>query len=285
MSCTTLALTVEEHVAHVQFIRADAYNSLNRAFWSEFPQVLTKIEAADDVRAVVLSSTGKHFCAGMDLEIFQQPDPRLFAGEPGRRGEFIRRLVLELQDCFSRLEALRMPVLAAIQGGCIGGALDLVCACDARYASRDTFFTVKETQLGMVADLGTLQRLPRLIPSGMARELIYTGRRIAADEALRCGLVNRVWDDAQSMVDAVLGIAREIAAQSPLAVSGCKTVLNYSRDHSVQDGLQFTATWQAGMFQPADMMETFMAKGQQRPPVFEALRPVEPAMTQPPSKK
>lgn len=285
MSYTTLDLTIENHIAHLRLERPSEYNSMSRAFWREFPEALCAIESANDVRVVVLSSSGKHFCAGMDLEVFQQPDPRLFSGEPGRRGEFIRRLVLELQACFSRLETLRMPVLSVIQGGCIGGGVDLICATDIRYCTREAFFTVKETHLGMVADLGTLQRLPRLVPDGLAREWIYTGRKVNAEEAMLTGLVNQVFDDVNSMEKEVLQVAREIAANSPLALTGCKNVLNYSRDHSVEDGLQYTATWQAGMFQSADLMESFIASGQHRPPDYGALSSVEPVMTKPPTNK
>lgn len=279
MSYSTLTLSVEDHVAHLSLNRPSAYNSFNRAFWKELPRAIAEVAAASEARVVVVSSTGKHFSAGMDLEIFQQPDERLFSGEAGRRAEFVRRLVLELQESFNALEKLRIPVLAAVQGGCIGGALDMVCACDSRYCTSEAFFTIKETQLGMVADLGTLQRLPKLIPQGVARELAYTGRRFTADEALRTGLVNKVFDSHEAMLDGVLAIAAEIAGNSPLAVTGSKTVLNYSRDHSVDDGLQFIAALQGGIFQPADMLEGFSAKAQRKKPNYEPLRDCMPVMT------
>ena len=271
MSFSTLELTVNNHIAHLQFIRAQSYNSLNRGFWNEFPQALDLVRASDDVRVLVISSTGKHFSAGMDLEIFSNPDPRLFGGEPSRRAETIHRLVLELQAVFSQLEFLRMPVLAAIQGGCIGGALDLVCACDSRYCTEDAFFTVKETALGMTADLGTLQRLPKLISSGLARELTYTARNLGAQEALSSGLVNAVFADHEALLSGVMDIAQQIASHSPLAVHGSKVMLNYARDHSVSDSLAYMAAWQSGMFQATDMLEGFNAKSEQREPEYAPL--------------
>ncbi len=278
MEYSTIRLTMDGAIAHLQLIRPEFYNSFNRSFWREWPQVLDEVQQAEDIRALVISSTGKHFSAGMDLEIFSNPDPRLFSGEPARRGEFIRRLVLDLQECFTRLEQLRMPVLAAIQGGCIGGALDLVAACDSRYCSEDAFFTIKETAIGMTADLGTLQRLPSIIGPGLARELAYTARKLEAEEALSSRLVNRVFPDANSMLEGVMEIARQIAANSPVAVMGSKLMFNYARDHSVADSLEYVATWQAGMFQQADILESFTAKAQKRATAFEPLGPIEPPM-------
>ena len=274
MLYTTFELDVIEGVAKLTLNRPQEYNSMNRAFWQEFPLALQALDSAAEARVIVLTSTGKHFSAGMDLEIFSQPDASLFGGEAGRRAEAMRRLVLQLQDCFSLLEQIRMPVISAVQGGCIGGALDLVCAADMRYCTQDAFFTIKETELGMTADLGTLQRLPQLIPTGLARELAYTGRKMHADEALRSGLVNQVFSDSEHMLAAVMQIAKEIAARSPLTITGCKQMINYARDHSVADSLNYMATWQAGMFQPTDMMQTFAAKMQNKLPAFDPIRPI-----------
>ncbi|MEQ3725727.1 crotonase/enoyl-CoA hydratase family protein [Alcanivorax sp.] len=257
-------VVVENHIAHVQFSRPEALNSMNKDFWLELPRCLRDIETGTDARVVVISSTGKHFSAGMDLAVFSDPNGVPMGGDPGRMAENLRRVVLQLQDCLSVLEQVRIPVLAAIQGGCIGGALDLVCAADSRYCTRDAFFTIKETPLGMTADVGTLQRLPKLMPQGLVRELAYTGRKFSAQEAAEQGLVNSVYDDADSMLTAVMAIAAEIAANSPLAVSGCKEMLNFSRDHSVEDSLKYMATWQAGMFRPNDMMLTFQAQAQKQ---------------------
>ena len=264
-------VTLDNHIAHVKFKRPDQHNSMNKAFWKEFPAALQQIDQSGDARVVVISSVGKHFCSGMDLAVFQNPDPKMFGGEPGRRGEFMRRLVLQLQDCFMQMEKIRIPVLTAIQGGCIGGAVDMVCASDSRYCTEDAYFTVKETALGMTADLGTLQRLPQLIPAGLARELAYTSRKLKAEEALSSGFVNQVFADAETMLSAVMDVAKQIAANSPLAVAGTKNMLNYSRDHNVADSLEYMATWQAGMFQPNDLMLSMAAQMQRKPGEFEPL--------------
>ncbi len=261
------------HIAHVQLCRPDAMNSMNKAFWVELPQCLRDIEAAAEARVIVISSTGKHFSAGMDLAVFSDPKALPMGGDPGRMGEALRRLVLDLQNSLSALEQVRIPVLAAIQGGCIGGALDMVCAADSRYCSADAYFTIKETELGMTADVGTLQRLPKLMPQGVVRELAYTGRNFGAEEARALGFVNAVYESQQAMLDGVMAIAAKIAANSPLAVSGCKEMLNYSRDHSVDDSLKYMATWQSGMFRPEDMLKTFQAKAQQQLAEYPPLRP------------
>ena len=157
--------------------------------------------------------------------------------------------VQHLQDSFTALEQARMPVLTAIQGGCIGGAVDMVSAADMRYCTADAFFCIQEINIGMTADVGTLQRLPKIIPEGIARELAYTGDRMPAQRALEVGLVNQVFDDHEALVEGVLEIAGRIAAQSPLAIWGTKEMVNYTRDHSVADGLRYIAGWQSGMFQ------------------------------------
>ena len=166
-----------------------------------------------------------------------------------------------------------MPVIAAIQGGCIGGGVDLVCAADMRYCTEDAFFCIAEINIGMTADVGTLQRLPHLIPQGVARELAYTGRRLSAQRALALGLVNEVFPNHDALIAGVLDVAKEIAAHSPLAVHGSKEMLNYARDHSVPDALNYMAAWQSGMFQPHDMLEEFAAKGDKRAPEFDELPP------------
>ncbi|WP_430460793.1 crotonase/enoyl-CoA hydratase family protein [Thalassolituus sp. LLYu03] len=266
---------VAQHIAHVQLCRPDALNSMNKAFWTELPHCLRDIESNTDARVVVISSTGKHFSAGMDLSVFSDPKLLPMGGDPGRMGEGLRRLVLQLQDSLSSLEQVRIPVLAAIQGGCIGGALDMVCAADSRYCSADAYFTIKETELGMTADVGTLQRLPKLMPQGVVRELAYTGRNFTAQEAKALGFVNEVYESHEALLAGVMGIAAQIARNSPLAVTGCKEMLNYSRDHSVEDSLKYMATWQSGMFRPNDMMKTFQAKAMKQQAEYEDLRPVK----------
>ena len=268
-------IEVKDHIAHVQFSRPEALNSMNKAFWLELPRCVHDIEANTDARVIVVSSTGKHFSAGMDLGVFSDPKSVPMSGDPGRMAENLRRVVLQLQDTLSSLEKVRLPVLAAVHGGCIGGALDLVCAADSRYCTVDAYFTIKETELGMTADVGTLQRLPKLMPEGVVRELAYTGRKFGAEEAQRLGFVNTVYENQEAMLEGVMAIAAQIAANSPLAVTGCKEMINFSRDHSVEDSLKYMATWQAGMFRPGDMMKSFQAKAQKQAPTYDALFPVK----------
>lgn len=277
---TCFEISIAEHVAHVQMKRPEAMNSMNIAFWQELPEVVKTIDDQALARVIVISSTGKHFSAGMDLAVFSNPKLVPMTGDPGRMGENLRRVVLQLQDSLSALEQSRIPVLAAIQGGCIGGALDLVCAADCRYVTEDAFFTIKETELGMTADVGTLQRFPKLVPEGIVRELAYTGRKFSAQEAKDMGLVNAVYADQASMLDGVMTLAQQMAKNSPLAVAGCKEMINYSRDHSVADSLKYMATWQSGMFRPNDMMKTFAAKAQKTQAQFDDIWPAKPLFVQ-----
>ncbi|GAA0858138.1 crotonase/enoyl-CoA hydratase family protein [Aliiglaciecola litoralis] len=274
---TTLNVSIENHIAHIQLCRPEQLNSMIPAFWSELPEVVQAIDFYSAARVIVISSTGKHFSAGMDLSVFAQMAED-FRGEPARRAEKMRRSVLQLQDSFNALEQSRIPVLAAVHGGVIGGAVDMICAADSRYCTEDAFFTIKETEIGMTADVGTLQRLPHLIPQGLVRELAYTGRNWSAKEALSQGFVNQVFEDQQSMLKAVFVIAQTIAMHSPMAVAGCKEMLNYSRDHSVQDSLNYMATWQAGMFQLPDIQESMKAAKEQRLPEYKALLQMHPMM-------
>jgi len=275
MEYKSFNVEIKDYIAHVQMSRPQVMNSMNADFWLELPQVMKALDASGEVRVIVLSSTGKHFSAGMDLAVFSNPKFAPMSGDPGRMGENLRRVVMQLQATLSSLEEIRIPVLSAIHGGCIGGALDMVCASDSRYCSEDAYFTIKETELGMTADVGTLQRLPKLIPEGVVRELAYTGRKFSAQEALRLGFVNQVFKDHESLVDGVMTIAAQIAKNSPLAVVGCKEMINFTRDHTVADSLKYMATWQSGMFRPNDMMKTFAAKAQKQQPEFDGVWPVK----------
>lgn len=272
MAYETLTLDVNAHVATVTLNRPDALNTMNRAFWQEMVDVLTEIDETAAVRAVVLASTGKHFTAGIDLNDLGNV-VLASEGDEGRKREQLRRLVLELQESFNALERCRAPVLAAVHGGCIGGGIDMITAADMRYCTENAFFCIHEINVGMTADVGTLQRLPHLIPSGVARELAYTGRRMYAEEAKAVGLVNMVYPDQAAMLDAVQAIAAEIAAKSPLAVTGTKEMLNYTRDHTVADALNYIATWNAGMLMSDDLGEAIAAQQQKRDAGFADLLP------------
>jgi len=221
-----------------------------------------------------MSSTGKHFCAGMDLSAFSNGVDNIPAGKKpdhARIGEAVYRVAKELQGYISSLEKIRVPVIAAIQGGCIGGAVDLVTACDIRLASKDAFFCIQEINIGMAADVGTLQRLPKIIPDSKMREMAYTGRRMYADEAKETGLVSDTYESQEEMLAAANELARVIASKSPVAIYGLKAVMNYSRDHSVSEGLEYNALWSGAMLSQKDMTEAITANMEKRDASFNDL--------------
>src|SRR3990167_994488 len=272
---TCFNVSIEDGVAHIQLKRPEAMNTMNKAFWAELPAIVRDIDDNARARCIFISSTGKHFSAGMDLSVFANVGDSA-AGPVDRHvaGESFRRNVHHLQDVFSCLDEARMPVIAAIQRGCIGGAVDFTSACDIRYCSADAFFCIMEINIGMTADVGTFPRLCKLIPEGWVRELAYTGRRPPAPRARDIGLVNEVFDTHEAVVAHALATAREIAGKSPLAVAGSKVMINYARDHTIKDGLDYIAVWQVGMFSGPHMAETFVAKQQGREPVFPDLMPL-----------
>ncbi len=274
MTYETLSLDVEDGIAHVRLIRGAEFNTMNRAFWPEMVAVFGEIDNDTAARVVVLSAMGKHFTSGLDLNDF---GAGLMGsdGEPARKAESLRRTVLHMQETMTVLDRCRLPVLAAIQGACIGGGIDLISACDMRYCAEDAFFSIQETNIGMTADVGTLQRLPHILPHGIVRELTFTGRRMMSPEAREWGLVNQVFADHEALLAGVMAIAAEIASKSPIATVGNKEMLNYARDHSIQDGLNYIATWNAAMLSRADLGEAFMAKQEKRAPKYDDLDPTK----------
>lgn len=268
---------IADKIAHIVLNRPDKFNAMNLAFWRELPEIVHEINEKALARVIVVSSTGKHFTAGMDLSVFSSGRD-MTGKETGRVRANLMKTVQRLQQTFSCLDEARTPVLMAVHGGCIGGGVDFASACDMRYATRDAFFCIQEINIGMTADVGTFPRLSYLMPQGLVRELAYTGRRLMADEARSCGFINQLFDDQDAMLKGVFAIARDIAARSPLAIWGSKEMLNYGRDHTVADTLRQIAVWQTGMFQPHDMMESFAAKSARREPEFDDLLPIEDAI-------
>ncbi|GAB3378311.1 crotonase/enoyl-CoA hydratase family protein [Lysobacter fragariae] len=270
MTYQSLQLHIEDGIAIVAFDRPHKANALHRALWNELRAAFVEIDAHRDVRVAVLRGNGANFTAGIDLSMLldlQQEaiDPH---GCAGRTRENLRRDLLDLQDVVSTIERCRVPVLAAIHGACIGGGIDIACACDIRYCSADAKFSVKEVDLAVTADLGTLQRLPKIVGDGIARELAYTARVVDGREAQALGLVNRCYDSSDELFEGVQQMARIIAAKSPLAVRGSKEMLVHARDHSVAEGLNYVATWNAGMLLSSDLDEVIAAAMQKRKPDF-----------------
>ena len=263
---------IKEKIAHIQMCRPDEFNSMNKDFWSELPNLVDSISNEANARVIVLSAQGKHFCAGMDLANFS-PNPNTPKAHLGMRKESAFRGTLDLQHTISCLEKARMPVIAAIQGACVGGGVDLATATDIRYCTKDAFFCIQEINIGLAADVGTLQRLPHLIPEGLVRELAFTGRRFKAEEALKFGLVNEVFDSHEEMLKGVMEVAKEITKKGPLAVTSTKEILNYGRDHSMEDSLNYVALWNNAMGISDEMSETFKAQSEKRDPDFEDLLP------------
>jgi len=253
------------------------------AFWTELPTLIGNLDQSGDIRAIVLSSTGPHFTSGMDVSVFtataevddkvQEHDLPINVDNLHERQKAARfyETVKRLQRSFTCFEQCRVPVLAAVQGGCIGAGVDLTSACDIRYCTSDAFFTIYETNLAMTADVGTFPRICKLLPDGLVRELAYTGRAMPALEARECGLVNTVYDNQEEMLEHVLNIAAEIATKAPLAVHGCKKMILHARDHSVADTLDYVGLWNASFFQRDEIVEAMTAAKQKRVARFAPL--------------
>lgn len=278
MSFTCFTVDITDKIAHLRLNRPDKANSLIPEFWTEFPAAIDDISQGAKARVIVISAAGKHFTAGMDISVFMQG---ALDADPSNReidAELFRRKVAALQRTFSSLEAARQPVLAAIQGGAIGAGVDLATACDCRYASADAFFCVQETAIGMTADVGTFPRLAKVISEGWARQMAYTAERVPAEKAKAIGLVNEVFESPESLVAGVMDIAGRIAAHSPLAVAGCKAVINHARDHSTASTLDYIAVWNAAMLRAEDIKESFIAKSEKRLAQFGDLKAVKTAL-------
>jgi enoyl-CoA hydratase len=261
--------TVERdgHVATLWFEDAERRNAMGPPFWDGLPGVMAELGADDAVRAVVYAARGKHFTAGIDLSMFATTTGGGEGSGVSRRRAFLGE-VKRLQGSITAVADCPKPVIAAVHGACIGGGIDLITACDIRLCSADARFSVRETKIAMVADVGTLQRLPGIVGRGHVNELVYTGKDIDAARAKEIGLVNDVLPDHDAVVAAAQAMAAEIAANSPLAVQGSKAVLERGADLTVEQGLDLVALWNAAFIQSDDLSEAVTAFFEKRPPDF-----------------
>ncbi len=267
------AIERDGHVATVWLDRAEKLNAMGPEFWSGLPAVMDDLGDDPAVRAVVVAGRGRAFSVGIDLSHYGP----LLAGSTGERpaSPVVRRrellgFIKELQGAITAVAECPKPVIAAVHGYCLGGGVDLITACDIRLASEDATFSVRETRLAMVADVGTLQRLPRIVDAGRVAELVFTGRDITAAEALEMGLVGRVYPTPEALWKEAAGLAAAIAANSPLAVQGAKQVLRATADLSVDEGLDYVALWNAAFLESADLTEAIRALAEKRTPRFQA---------------
>jgi enoyl-CoA hydratase/carnithine racemase len=266
MESTRIEVTRDGGVAHVELARAEKFNAMDHAMFEAIGETFRSLGSDPAVRCILLSGRGRHFTAGLDLQYAASQFPP--ASDPGRAAESRLRHIRWLQDAFSAVEDARPPVIAVLHGGCIGAGVDLASACDLRIATADAFLQVAEVDVAITADLGTLQRLTHLIPEGVVRELAFTGRRMAADEAGRLSLVNRIEANREAALAAGWELARTIAAKSPLAVAGAKMSLNYSRGRPVEEGLRHVAMWNAGALVSADLTAAIGARISKQTPEF-----------------
>ena len=271
-------LSIEQHdaVATVWLDRPEARNAMGPELWTDLPRAMHAVSEETAVRVVVVAARGPHFSVGLDLKAMGSvlsgdggggtgdgPAPSMAA-----RARKSRREVLRLQASISAVALCPKPVIAAVHGYCIGGGVDLIAACDIRLASADAVFSVREAKVAIVADLGSLQRLPAIIGAGHLAELAFTGKDIDAARAREIGLVNEVAADAGAVQAAATALASEIAANSPIAVQGTKSVLAANDGRTVAEGLDYVATWNAGMLASDDLVEAMMAFMERRPPKF-----------------
>ncbi len=264
-------LTQSDGVAHLRFTNPQTSNAMGADFWAEFRPAIAALSQSGSVRALVISAEGKNFCSGMDISMFATGIP--ITDTPTAREAF-PPFIRHLQETLSCLEAARFPVIAAIQGACIGGGLDLVSACDIRIAAADAYFRIEETNIGMMADLGSLQRLPKLMPEGVVRELAYLGSTLSAERGHAVGFINAVEADAEAALKAAMETAERIAAKAPLAVAGSKVAITYARDHTTADALNWASTMQTLLWNPEDIQKAVMARAKKETPSFSDLEAV-----------
>ena len=266
-------IDTQDGIAQLRLNHPERLNTMTPPFFPALRDAVRALGSAGRTRVLVISSTGKHFCAGMALDVFGGDDA-LLATQTARARLSFQESLRQLIDCFTALDEARFPVICAIQGGCIGGALDLATACDIRLCSADAFFTVQEIHIGMMADLGVLQRLAKIVPQGVARQMAYTGERVGAERALAIGLVNAVQPDAAALLERAQQLAREIAAKSPLAIAGSKLALNHARDHGTAASLAQMSWLQSAIFDTGEIATAITAWKAKGAADFAALAPV-----------
>jgi len=265
-------ITRDGAVAHLRLSRPEASNALDMRFWRGLGPALKDLDAGGDVRALVLSGEGRNFCAGMDISVFS--GGAILGTDTAAERQAFHQAARDLQEALSMLERVRFPVIAAVQGACVGAGLDMIAACDLRLAAEGAYFRIEEINIGMMADVGSLQRLPRLLPEGVVRELAYLGTSLTSDRAERLGFVNAVLPDADAVLAAALEMAHGIAAKAPLAISGSKAAITYARDHTVADGLEWAAVMQGSIWNTADILGAIQARATKGTPAFADLSPL-----------
>ena len=264
-------ITRDGSVAHLRLTRPEASNALTLDFWRDFGPALQALDQTGETLALVISGDGRNFCAGMDVSVFSS-GVIVSTDTPARRQAF-HQTARALQDALTTLEKVRFPVIAAIHGACVGAGLDMVAACDLRLVSANAYFRVEEINIGMMADVGSLQRLPKLLPEGVVRELAYLGSSLTPERAERLGFVNAIHADAESVVSAALDMARQIASRAPLAVSGSKAAITYARDHTVAEGLEWAAIMQGSLWNTPDIMAAIQGRMTKQPATYATLAP------------
>jgi enoyl-CoA hydratase len=269
---TDLLVSHDGPIAHLRLNRAEKRNSLNAGFWADFPAALRALDAPGTVRCAILSGAGPHFCAGMDLSVFS--DSPSFRMDSARARDAMISTGRALLETVALIERVRFPVIAVIQGACVGGGMEIAAACDLRFATADAQFRIEEINIGLMADLGNLQRVPRLMPPAIARELAYTGATLDGARAAAIGFVNAALPDVEAAMARAVETARVIAAKSPLAVRASKDALNYSRDHALAEALDRAMIMNGAVLDPADLQESFAAKAEKRAPVYRDLAPL-----------
>jgi enoyl-CoA hydratase len=260
-------------VSVLEMNRPEALNAMNVAFWVELPEIIKSLDAVGKTRVAVLQGSGRLFSAGMDVTMFSKESA--LTTESVLERERFRLQLVALQRSFEAIAQARFPVIAAIHGACIGGAVDLVTACCLRYATKDAFFCIEEINIGMMADVGTLQRMPKQLPDAVVRELAYTGDRLSADRAERLGFVNGLFDDKAALLAGVMQVAQKIANKAPVAIAATKQMISYARDHSVAESFTMLNALQPSVFSAADIQAAMIARSKKQVAEFSNLAPVD----------